>query len=242
MCRRYNKALKRLARSKGRRFRQLKKSVGRLRARMIKPRRVRARNHSRARRQHSLASNERLHRQFLRALSRVKSGRELARKLQTAEGRKQLAQYQKQTGLPWPTEIKRFEIPGPRHKSKVFAGWGRSPGIAVADGPKERHSKKAFLRRKGFLGSDASGRKLYIFTGRNSRAARQILRNLGYAPETHYVPTREEEAAGTFKKGKYWVHKHDDEGGRWPRVRIDQAGNIVYDRGTYTAKGAWLRR
>jgi hypothetical protein len=48
------------------------------------------------------------------------------------------------------------------------------------------------------------------------------------------------ENAGTFKIGKYWVHEHDDEGGKFPEVYKDGAGNFIYAPGTMRID-EWLR-
>lgn len=169
---------------------------------------------------------------FKKILERVKG---------SAQGRAALRRYSKFWGLPFPTGIKVVDIPGPKNKTVVLVGMGRTPEVHLADGPKGRSKKRWKLRGKYMAAFDAAGRRIFILSGRNSGASRASMKAVGFAPETHYVPTGGMERAGSFKAGKYWVHKHDDEGGRWPLVRRDQAGNFVYDPSTYTVTD-WIRR
>jgi len=156
-------------------------------------------------------------------------------------GKQALRRYRSFTGLPFPTEIKVIEVPGPRSKKTVLVGMGKSPEVHLADGPKKGESRKRKVRGTRYAATDASGKRIYILSGKNSKADKQNLRFVGYAPETHYVLTPGEEKAGTFKRGKYWVHSHFDEGGTPPKVFVDQAGNFVYGRGSYSV-GKWIRR
>jgi hypothetical protein len=160
----------------------------------------------------------------------------LTQALHTKGGRAALKRYRKFTGLPWPTEIIAVETPG--RGKRALVGMGMTPNVVLAD---RRGGKPHKIRKKGIVACSSNGRQIYILTGRDSKARNPRLRHVGYAAETHYVPTKLEERAGTFKRGRYWVHKHDDAGGRWPKVFADQAGNIVYGRGTYKVTD-WIRR
>jgi hypothetical protein len=156
----------------------------------------------------------------------------------TAEGRKALARYRKFWGIPYPTDIRIIDLPGPKTKTKFLVGMGRA-----GKGGKIQKKDGGTTRAKGakIAAVDASGKQIFLLSGRNSTAPEQKLTEVGVAEETHYVPTGTMEKAGTFKKNKYWVHRHDDDGGRFPKVYKDQAGNYVYGRGTYSVTD-WIRR
>jgi hypothetical protein len=156
-------------------------------------------------------------------------------------GRKALRRYRAMSGLPFPPEIKLVQMPGPKSKKIALAGIGKSPEVQLADGNEYHVRKIKQIRGRGHVATDASGKRIYILRGKNSNATRPSYKFVGHAPETHYVLSPGEEKAGAFKRGKYWVHQHTDEGGRWPKVYVDQAGNFVYGRGTYSV-GKWIRR
>jgi len=167
--------------------------------------------------------------------------RVLERVLQTKEGKTALSRYRAFTGLPFPTEIKILELPGPKTKVKVLVGMGKSPEVQLADGDEKTATRVKKLKGSRIAATDAQGKRIYILSGRKGQASKAKLKFVGYAPETHYVLTRDEENAGSFKKNKYWVHEHKDESGRWPKVYVDQFGNFVYGPGTYRV-GKWIRR
>ena len=157
------------------------------------------------------------------------------------EGRKALRRYRAMSGLPFPPEIKLIPMPGPKNKHVALAGVGKSPEVQIADGD-ERHVRRVRkIKGRGHVATDALGKRIYILRGKNLNASKPRYKFVGHAPETHYVLSPGEEKAGAFKKGKYWVHSHLDEGGRWPKVFKDQAGNLVYGPGTYRV-GKWIRR
>lgn len=165
----------------------------------------------------------------------------LAKAMKTKDGKKALKKYQQFWRLKYPTEIKVMNLPGPKNKTVVLVGMGRSPNMLLADGPKGSSQKKKKVKGRYTVATDPNGRRIMLLSGVNTSESKQVLRDVGFAPETHYIPTSRMEKAGTPKKGKYWVHKHDDDGGRWPRVKQDQAGNFIYDPGTYRVK-AWIYR
>jgi hypothetical protein len=166
---------------------------------------------------------------FREALKKVES---------TAEGRKALARFRKFTGLPFPTDIRVIDMPGVGNKNKYLVGMG-----TAGKGGKIQTLDGKTIRAKGakWVATDASGKRIYLLTGKNSKSKSKRLRKVGKVEETHYVPTAKQEKAGTFKKGKYWVHRHDDDGGRFPDVYVDDAGNYIYGRGTYSVTD-WIRR
>lgn len=156
----------------------------------------------------------------------------------TAEGRKALARYRKFWGIPYPTDIRIIEMPGPAKKTKFLVGMGKT-----GKGGKIQKKDGGMTSAKGvrYAATDASGKQIFLLTGRNSKSTSQDLTEVGVVEETHYVPTGTMEKAGTFKKNKYWVHRHDDDGGRFPKVYKDAAGNYIYGRGTYSVTD-WIRR
>jgi hypothetical protein len=166
---------------------------------------------------------------------------QLGRILKTKAGQKVLKKYRQLTGLPWPTEIVKLDVPGPKNKAIVLASIGKSPQVQLADGPTNRASSVKKVRGRGWVATDSSGKRIFILSGKNSNAPKGKLKFAGWAPETHYVLSDAEENAGSFKRGKYWVHEHKDEGGKWPKVFKDQAGNFFYAPGTYRV-GKWIRK
>lgn len=154
------------------------------------------------------------------------------------EGREALARYRKFWGLPLPTEIKVVSIPGPEDEVKFLVGMGRAGkgGKIILPGGKKTSAKGARI-----AAASADGKQIVLLSGKESRDEKRNLNFLGHVEETHYVPTADMEDAGTHKAGKYWVHRHDDEGGKFPPVYQDQAGNYWYGPGTYSVTD-WIRR
>jgi hypothetical protein len=157
--------------------------------------------------------------------------------LKTKSGRAALRRYRKFTGLPWPTEIVVIDTPGGKGK-RTLVGMGRSNGLVVAD---RRGGKGKRIKRGGIIACTSDGRQMMVLNGRSSRRGGSDLRPLGFVAQTEYVPTKAEEMAGTNKRDRIWVHRHDDDGGRWPKAYLDSAGNVVYGRGTYVVSD-WIRR
>lgn len=155
--------------------------------------------------------------------------------------KKALNRTKKFWGIKQLTDAQLVDVPG--NKKFAFAGMGRTRRLVLADGPRGKH-RKIWKVKGTFRGAvDPSGKRIFMLRVRRGKTMRlgNKLKFVGYAAQTHYEPTRAIEKAGSFKKGKYWVHKHDDEGGAWPRVYRDQFGNYVYGPGTYTV-GKWIRR
>lgn len=123
-------------------------------------------------------------------------------------------------------------------KHSTLVGLGQSPAITIADGPKHRHTKIVRRKHHGQLVTDAAGKRLFILNG---KAPGGRLKFLGYVPTTEYLPYPGVESMGSFKRGKHWVHSHDDANGRWPKVYADSNGNYVYGKGSYKV-GKWLYR
>ncbi len=167
--------------------------------------------------------------------------RQLEELKKSPEGRKALARYKKFWGIPFPTEIRTVEVPGPKNKKMYLVGMGVSPEVHISEGKKKSPGKRKVRKGKRIAATTADGKRIVILSGKDSKATKQELKRLGFAPETHYVPTNQMEDAGTFKKGKYWVHLHSDEGGEYPPLYEDQAGNFWYGPGTYSVD-KWIRR
>lgn len=156
------------------------------------------------------------------------------------EGEKALELFKEFWGIPYPPEIRTIEVPGPENEVKVMVGMGRSPAVNLADGPKGKGKKKR-IEKAHIPAVDPDGKEIWLLTGKDAKEAKARLKPVGFAPVTEYIPTDEIEDAGSFKRGAHWVHKHDDEGGEWPEVYQDQAGNYRYAHGTYEV-GKWIRR
>jgi len=165
----------------------------------------------------------------------------LAKVTKSAEGRKALKRYRKFWGLPFPMRIRALKMPGPKNKVVFLVGMGKAPSVQLADGPKGKAKKVWRVKRKGQIAAvDASGRRIVILSGRNGFGSGKKKKFLGFVPETHYVPTKEMEDAGTHKKGRYWIHRMGEEGGTWPKAYEDEAGNVIYDKGSYRVTD-WIR-
>lgn len=210
-----------------RRYMRLLRAAAKARQRMIGTNRRRRRNGRRfnARWQRGLVKKMPTgYRQWVEELARLPGGRAA------------LARHRRFWGVPFPTRIvKRGDG---QQGMRLLVGLGISPKVVLAE---KRGGKARFIKGQRTLALDMRSKRLVILNPRRKGGIGRGLRFVGYAPETHYVPSRATERAGTFKKGKYWVHKHDDDGGKWPRVYRDRAGNFVYGKGTYTV-GEWLRK
>jgi hypothetical protein len=154
--------------------------------------------------------------------------------LKTRRGRKAERRRRLFWGTPYPTEIAEFGGSGRR---VPMAGMGRTTEVMIA--PK-RGARPRRIRGSWAGAFDSSGRVIYLFTKRGL-PPKPRWRFVGYAAETHYLPTAAIEKAGSHKRGKYWVHEHADEGGKWPKVFQDQWGNFRYGKGTYKI-GKWIRK
>lgn len=159
----------------------------------------------------------------------------------TAAGRAALKAYEKFWELPYPPQLQVRKLKngaGRKEGLWITTGLGRSPVVLLA---KKRGGKIRKLYGNRKLALDPVSRRLVILNPKSKGPIGENLKFVGYAPETHYVPTRKMELAGTFKKGKYWVHEHNDDGGEWPEVYKDSSGNFIYGNGTYKVD-RWLRR
>jgi len=159
---------------------------------------------------------------------------------QSRSGKKALARYRKFWGIEFPTSVKQGRTPGSSNH-EFLVGMGISPKVILADGPKGKETRKWEVKGKRTLATNVTGTRMFVLSGKNSNDRSEKLKFVGYAPETHYIPTKKMENAGTHKKGKYWIHKHDDDGGRWPKVYQDSAGNFLYGPGTYSVTD-WIRK
>ena len=165
----------------------------------------------------------------------------MARILKMRGGREALKRYRRFWGIKHPPEIRVLNMPGPQ-KEMVLVGMGKSPALNLADGPEGRHRRKVRRAHKGIVACDASGRRIYILRGRNNSQRKQKLKRLGHVPVTEYIPTAAIERAGSFKQKKWWIHNHGkSEGGKWPVAYEDQAGNVIYGRGSYRV-GKWIEK
>jgi len=161
----------------------------------------------------------------------------------TKEGRKALSRYRKFWGVPYPVELDDYEIPGP-NKTVRMVGLGTTPHAYISGKPQGKGGRARRIKGPFLVVADANGKQVMLLRKRKSKQRRGNRRKkkfLGWVPQTDYVPSAALEKAGTFKRGKYWVHKHDDEGGTWPKAWQDQQGNIIYGPSTLRVD-KWMRR
>jgi hypothetical protein len=168
----------------------------------------------------------------------------MARRKGGREAKQALRRFRKFWGLKRPTKVLRVPPLGVK-KRGVLVSMGISPQVVLANGPRKgRGVKIRRIRQKMYAATDSTGKKIFLLKKGKSklgRAPRGKLKFLGWVPETHYVPTKDLERAGTFKKGAYWTHKHDDKGGRWPKAFVDDRGNLIYKGGTFRVTD-WIHR
>jgi hypothetical protein len=161
----------------------------------------------------------------------------LERVQRSAQGRSALKAYELFWGIPYPPEIDIRKLGKDRSRATRVC-LGISPAVFIA---KKRGGKARKIPGKRRLAFDPRSRRMMVLNMKSKGPVGKNLSFLGYAPETHYIPTPAMERTGTFKTGKYWVHKHDDDGGKWPEVWVDSSGNFIYGQGTYKVD-RWLRR
>ncbi len=164
--------------------------------------------------------------------------REINRLQRSKRGRAALKAYELFWGLPFPPEIVIRKVKGKKRGRTPLVSLGRSPMLLLSA---KRGARPKRVKWKRDLVYDPLTKRMMILNPRSTGARGLGLQLIGYAPETHYVPTRDMERTGTFKRGKYWVHQHSDDGGRWPGVFLDTNGNLFYGKGTYKVD-RWLRR
>lgn len=223
----YMRALHAYARAHGNSRARLRRKASRLRLRMI------GRNRKHAADETEPKQYGKLKRGMPRAYKK------LLAKLKGKGARKALDKYRKFWGIPYPTNIQAVKSKRGTG-TRYLVGMGVSPAVSLANGPRGKATKVKRLRGKRVVATDAAGRKIYVLASLTKPIGKNK-RFVGYAPVTEYIPTRDMEAAGTFKKGRHWVHEHHDEGGKWPKVFKDSSGNFIYGRGTYRI-GKWIRK
>ena len=140
--------------------------------------------------------------------------------------------YNKFWGVSQPQDVKTVTSPA----EKILVGAGKTTGIYLADG-----NDIKFGKRRDIYFDDAKKPKLYVLAPGSQASFGKNLREIGRARETHYIPTKALEKAGSHKKNTYWIHKHDDDGGKYPKVYKDAAGNYIYGTGTLRI-GEWMER
>lgn len=222
--------------ARGRKKKKLRKIASRYRVKLIK----------RRRRNGSFHVEDLFKSRGLRKRKNLKSKmpsdykRALTRAQASKIGKKALRKYRSFIGIPHPTAINLIDD-GKRGTS-FLVGMGTTPLVQIADGPEERHSRIKKLKQRRIVACDVKGRRIYLLKPNARGPIGKKLKFVGYVPETHYVLTKDQEAAGSFKKGKYWVHLHGkEEHGKWPKLYRDSSGNLVYGQGTYRV-GDWIRR
>lgn len=213
----YMALLRRLRKAKGSRARALRRRAVRYRRKMIRANPVR--RHRKQRRHTAYRQS------VLNAILKLS---------QTRKGR---GKYKQFWGVD-PDHVNIIPAPG---KMKVLVSAGTTPGVYLSDCPRDGAGCKQWKvpgRRR--IAFDTSGRRIYILAKGSQKNFGKGLKFVGYAHQSVYVPTKAMERAGSHKKNRIWIHRMGEEGGTWPKVYKDKAGNFIYARGTYRI-GKWIR-
>lgn len=155
-----------------------------------------------------------------------------------AEVKKGLGVYSRFWGVKFPTKlIERADGP-----NVTLAHLGRTPALFASTEPKGKRGKQFTIRGAKDIFSFPSGKRWVILSKGSQKDFGKDLRLVGYARETHYIPSAKLEKLGSHKKFHHWVHKMGEEGGTWPKVYEDAAGNFIYEKGSYTIdRDGWMR-
>lgn len=141
-------------------------------------------------------------------------------------------------GVKQPPTIKVASVKGVK-RNKTFVSLGISPAFVLAQGPQNRPGKIRRIKKKGYLLTNGSGKKLWVYYPRGKKKYLKKKRFLGYVPQTEYYATPDLEKANSFKKRVHWIHKHTEGGGKWPKAYLLPNGMIEYAKGTYKVR-KWL--
>jgi hypothetical protein len=132
--------------------------------------------------------------------------------------------------------------PGHKGRGIYLAGMGVSPGVYLADGPEGKDRKKWVVRGRFIAATDSAGKRIFLLRRKGLKNFGKRPKFVGYAYETHYIPTGSIEKAGSHKSNKHWVHSHNkDENGKRPKVYRDAGGNYLYSPSTYRVT-SWIYR
>lgn len=155
----------------------------------------------------------------------------VAKATRSRNGKQAFKRFRKFWGIEAPPRI--IAEPGCR-KNVTLVGMGRSPGVYLANGVEGRETKRWKVKGAFLAASDAAGRRLFLLRRKGLKRFGQRPKFVGYAYETHYIPTGDIEKAGSHKSNRHWVHEHSKrEKGRFPKVYKDAGGNYLYAPGTY---------
>jgi hypothetical protein len=167
--------------------------------------------------------------------------------------RKGLKLFRRFWGLKAPERIVLMDD-GKKSGLKFLVGLGVSNQLHLSQQDRKPGQKQAKGKRvvhgRWTVATDAAGRRILFLSG---RAVKPPFRFVGYAPETHYIPTGDLERAGTHKRGRHWRHLHGqrDPGAtwlqklpesklRWPKVYADRSGNYMYGTTPSSAVKDWM--
>ena len=228
----YNAMLKKLAkyRRKGSKtWAKLRRKASAYRARMV------AFNRHHARTQMSRFSKKQMDRlspsvkNFLKQIAPTREGQQTQRR------------FRRFWKIPVPPRI--TYMPNGIDDMTLLVGMGFTPEVHLADSRKKNANRRV-IKGRWTVATDSSGRYILLLSGRKPKPP---FVEVGYAPETNYIATKDLEQAGTFKRWSHWKHKHTDAGGKYPVVLADGGGkvnaktNFFYGRGTYSVTD-WIRR
>ncbi len=163
---------------------------------------------------------------------------------QSKEGKAVAGRFKRFWKIPGPPKIDLKDGPG-GSKKIWLVGMGTTPVVFLSTGQKGQRGKKISIRGQWLVNTDGSGRHVVLLSSRKMSGP---LKHVGFAPQTHYVPPKDVEEAGTHKRNTYWIHRHgvnDQERNVkrlvWPAVFADRNGTVDKDSNFVYAKNHLMR-
>ncbi len=166
--------------------------------------------------------------------------------IKTKAGKKVAKRFKQFWKIPCPPSVQL--IKGGPKATIPLVGMGYTNEVHLSTGDKgECGNKKKVLRGQWTVATEKDGKQVLLLSKRPMSGK---LKQVGFAPETHYIPPADVEAAGTHKANTHWRHIHgidDNKEGipksklKWPPVfadrdgKVDKDSNFVYGK-TPTAK------
>jgi len=148
----------------------------------------------------------------------------------TQAGRKVAKLFKEFWKVPCPPSIKLLPG-GPKGKTIPLVGMGYTLVVHLSSKDKgERGGTKRVLKGRWHVATEGTGRQVLLLSTRPISGKWGFV---GFAPETHYIPPPDVEAAGTHKAGLEWRHRHGKDDKKqgippaklhWPKVYADRGG------------------
>ncbi len=129
--------------------------------------------------------------------------------------------YKKFWKIAGPPSVKTLpgNLPGLKG-TNWLVGLGYTKVALLSSGDKGvKGSKKRKVHGRWHVTTDGKGKQIFLLSGNPVSGP---LKQVGYAHETHYIPSADIEKAGTHKAGTYWRHIHgvDDEKRGVPKSKL----------------------